>query len=171
MRTIGQRINALVRTKEEVGAAEVAASLIEEALAEVDLALETYEGTEVLKPVLHRGAMAFARDVLKHPALTEELLNGQQEELFSGEFSEFVRYARDTDGDWRFKRRRALLKGDYEASVALLKTKSAELIAKIDRYQNDYNTALPFWAPGLTFAEAYRLASEAVFVTLPAGQL
>jgi hypothetical protein len=156
---IKEAVSSFVGRKEEIGASEVAAFLIEEALAELEISAETYAGTQFLKPLLHTGAMDWARNILKRPTIVEEVLNGgTQEELFP-EFGEFVRYRQDADGDWRFKRRRALLREEYEASLNLLREKSRELIEKIDRYQDDYNTALPVWSPGLTFGEAFRLAS------------
>ena len=155
-----------VATKEEVTAPEIAAFLITLARAELDADDTKYEQARIAKPLLWRGAMDYAKDVIKRPRVVEELLNEdddegedeKQEELFAG-LGAFVRV--DTkDGVWRFKRRRALYQEEYRASMALLSMKARQINTKVERYQTELDTVLPFWARGLTFGEAYQLASE-----------
>jgi hypothetical protein len=164
-KSITNLVLEFVATKEEVTAPEIAAFLITLARKELDVDPATYERARVAKPLLWRGSMDFAKDVIKRPRVVEELLNEdeeeedeRQEELFAG-LGAFVRV--DTkDGAWRFKRRRALYQDEYRASMRLLRAKSQQMIVKVERYQTELDTVLPFWAPGLTFGEAYQLASE-----------
>ena len=43
--------------------------------------------------------------------------------------------------------------------MMLLREKERQLGEKIERYQTDYDNALPFWRSGMTFGEAVELAS------------
>lgn len=168
---ITKRVLEFVQNKEEITAPEIAAFIM--ALAREDLGIdedEHYKKAALGKSVLWRGATSFARDTIKRPRVVEEILNDEadededqsdkeeQGELFAG-LGAFVRV--DTrDGTWRYKRRRALSQDEYRDAMALLRTKSRQISEKIERYQTEYDAALPFWKKGLTFGEAVQSASE-----------
>lgn len=145
-------------TKDRVTAAEVAAYLITRIREEIALNDDEYDDS-LLKPVAWKGATTYARDEMKTKRKLEAILNGDgQGNMFPEDFSEFICLG---DDEMTWARRRALTQAEYDRALGFLETKSAQLVAKIDRYRADYNTALPCWAPGLTFIEAYRLATQA----------
>jgi hypothetical protein len=164
-RTIYALVGEFVRGKDEVTAAEIAAFLIDVGRQEWDVDDEMYEASTVARSLLWRGATSHARDVMKRsPVLVEDVLEQAetaQDTLFDlDEFGGFVRYAKDEDGAWKFKRRRTLRREEYEYALSLLREKHHQIGEKVKRYQADYDRAVPFWRPGLTFGEAFLLASE-----------
>lgn len=159
MKSIQAFIAELTATKERTTAPEIAAILVDYAREELGVEPGAYDQASVAKPIMWRGATQYARDAIKHVRSLESILNGgdEQNELFDPGFGEFVWIGGEES---TFVRRRALTQGEYITALGLLKQTSDRLIAKIDRYERDYHTALPHFSAGVTFAEAYRLASE-----------
>lgn len=93
------------------------------------------------------------------PSMVEDILNPQGE-LFEG-LATFVCIGTDAGGSSRFKRRRALTQPEYLHALALLRGHERHVAAKIVRYQNEYDSAAPFWQPGESFGEAFERASAA----------
>lgn len=154
---ISKLISKYLQDQERTGAPELASYLVFVALLEMGVQPNALDENSIALPILWGGSMALARDALKRPILD---LDDDQEELFPEQFSAFLCVGKDAAGEWTYTRRRACTQEEYRAGLNFLEEKADQLRKKIDRYRNDYNTALPFWTPGITFAEAYRLAME-----------
>ncbi len=162
--TITSKVLEFVATKDEVTAPEIAAFLLDLVRKDLDVDEETYAQATFAKPVIWRGASSYAKDIIKRPRVVEAILEAEDEEededqpaLFEG-LSAFVRVDR-RDGEWRFKRRHSLTQEEYRAAMVLLREKHTELAVKIGRYQSEYDRALPYWAPGMTFGDAVAAVS------------
>lgn len=164
---VTSKVLEFVKNKDEITAAEIAAFIVELTRQDFGLDEDAYNEADLGKIVVWRGATSYAKDIIKRPRVVEEILdeaededeNGKEEqgELFAG-LGAFVRVDK-RDGAWRFKRRRALYQDEYLAALDLLRAKSRQIADKIERHQTDYDTALPYWKPGLTFGEAVEAAS------------
>ena len=162
---VTSRVLEFVRHKEEITAQEIAAFIIELAREDLGVESEHYQQAALGKSVLWRGATSYAKDIIKRPRVVEAILDDEEDEdeadqsdMFAG-LGAFVRVDQ-RDGAWRFKRRGALTRDEYDAAMALLREKSSQLSTKIERYQVEYDKAVPHWAAGLTFLEAFTLATE-----------
>ena len=158
--SIPRLIQEFCQDKERTTSSEVVAYLIDLVRAEIHMDDETYE-TSLVEPVAWRVATAFARDTMKHARGLLDLLNGgddPQADLFPRDFAEFIWIG---GPESTFARRRSLTQEEYKEGLTLLRRHHTKLGQKIKRYQADYKLASPFWRKGMTFIEAYRLASEA----------
>jgi hypothetical protein len=164
--TIQEIINGFIANKERTTATETATGVIDWMAQDLAMPQTALREHRAVFAALWRGVMAYARDLMKHARIEALLNNGaEQVELFE-EFTEFVCIGKEAE-DWVYVRRRSLQQPEYGAALALLRSKHAELGRKIDRYQYDYDYATPYWATGLTFAEAYEIASGRVSRELP----
>lgn len=159
--SLKQIIGDFSRRKERLRSSEVAACIVEFVLAQLAVDRPTYESADESRQVVWRGAVTWAKDLLKRPEPIEEMVNGQEEMDFGPSYSEFVWIGEDDDGNI-FARRRSLTQKEYEAMLGLLEKKRDQLAAKLRRYRADYETALPHWGRGASFGEAMQIAAGAI---------
>jgi hypothetical protein len=145
-------VTDVMADRESISAAEVAAVVVERARREVRMEARRFQAS-TLRLLATRGATDYTRLVAKTLVDAVAVADDATLPLFEG-LAGMV-WIKDPAGRDLFKRRDRLTQEEYLQMLRLLRRTSASLVAKINRYQREYDRVQAFWLEGMTFGDAY----------------